>query len=216
VLSVANRIEDPTQRSGPVIAALSQAKRKERICALLRILGGLADESALEAIGGRVNDRNQSVQLAAVRELANWPSAAAMPTLKQIWQNSDAEKVQRVLALRGYLRLLGQPSDRPVQDSLALFQEVQKLTVGPEEKRLFLSSLSKLSDPRALQLAVGYLDDTSVVEEAALATVTIGGTLIQSGPQTDRRSALQKAMAATQNAELRQKAQELLEQIKSD
>lgn len=213
IVMVAQRLDDPQEQTRPVLAALKRGTDDERTCALLRVLGGIANNPALQALQDHLAHADPVVRLAAVRELANWPNPEALPSLETVWRNPDAPNVDRVLALRGYVRLLGHPSDRPSEQTVALFETVTPFVTTPEDKKLLLSSLSKQPSPGALRLAEAFLEAPSVREEAALAVVTVAGQLVQSDHQTDLAPALKKAMAVTTNTDLRQKAQRLLQQI---
>jgi HEAT repeat protein len=215
VVAVANKITDENRRTDPVLAALNREEQDTRKCVLLGILGGIANEPARQAIQRSLDYNSEQIQLTAIRELAAWPNPTALPILETVWQNPDRNKTHRVLAFRGYLRLLGLPAaGRPADQTLAMFNKAKSFATETTDQKLLLSSLSKLSSPGALQLAASYLDDKTVAEEAALATVQIAQALAQAAPNADLAPALKKVQAVSQNADLRQQAQQILQQKK--
>jgi len=88
-----------------VCAALTAARSDKLRVTLLRLLGGLPCERSFTALRAAMNDENAGIRDVAVRELCDWPGVEAMPVLEHVVGHSD-NKVHRVLALRGCVRLL--------------------------------------------------------------------------------------------------------------
>jgi len=112
VLSVCRRIDDADRRAAPLVPAASDPKTPEEARrSLLEILGKLGGKKALEAVRAALRGPSDSMRDAAVRSLTRWPDAAAAADLLELAKGSG-KLVRRVLALRGYVRVVGLPSDR--------------------------------------------------------------------------------------------------------
>jgi HEAT repeat protein len=106
LLLTARRTEAEGELACRTSAALTHATSDSTRQALLRLLGGLPCERSFSALTKAMNDSNEAIKDVALRELFDWPGAEALPVLERVAADSD-NKVHRVLALRGYARLLG-------------------------------------------------------------------------------------------------------------
>jgi hypothetical protein len=70
-------------------------------------------------------------------------------------ENSD-NKVHRILALRGFVRLLGLETKRPAEETVAMYKEAMGLAPDVSEKRRVLSGLANTKSIAALQMAADY------------------------------------------------------------
>jgi HEAT repeat protein len=216
VSSVSLRALDPGACVRQVEARLAQAPPAQK-CALVRVLGAVGGTNALTATRAAVNDPNTEVHGAAIRVLAGWSTAEAAPDLLEL-AKAASNPTDKMICLRGYLRLAGQ-SDLPVDKRLAMCREAADLAQKDNEKKLLLGALGGIASPQALNLITPYLDDAGCKEEAATAVVDISDKLLQ------RRNAdwvasrlikpLEKAVQATANGDLANRANGLLDQAKS-
>jgi HEAT repeat protein len=214
VAIVAHRIEDKSRQAVPVLAVLPNVKDSADRASLLRVLGRIGDNSALPTLQTALTSRETEIQDAAVRALADWPTAEPMADLLKVAQTAD-NKVHRVLALRGFVRMLGIESDRPADETVDLYKKAMDLAAEAAEKKQVLSGLASVKSPAALSLAAQYLDDLTLHQEAELAAVKIAQALHGEYPQqTDE--VLQKVIAGTKNDELRRQAQELVGPTEAD
>lgn len=141
--------------------------------ALVRLVGRLGGERGLEWLRGVVQNAPAGpVREEAVRVLANWPEAAALDDLLELFRSSGDEKEQ-LLALRGFLRLLSQPSPREPAESLALIREAMERARRPEEQKMILSALGRVHTPEALELAERLVGLEELKAEALLALGSI-------------------------------------------
>jgi len=162
IVALAAKISDPSKRADPVLTALASEKKPDQQAALVRILGKIGGDKALAAV---VKSDSKD---AAVRALAAWPDAKAAGPLLDIVKNT-ADKTHRILALRGYIRLLGLDPGTPVQK----YAEALALAKQSETKKLVLSGIAGVAHSDALKLVMPLLDDATVRGEAALAAVSI-------------------------------------------
>ena len=211
-IAVARKIGDESKRADVVLAALRAENRAAVKCSLLRVLGGIANSKALEALQAALEETDLQVRDTAVRELANWPDAAATEAVLGIFEKTQ-DQTHRLLALRGLVRLLALPEGgRSAQKTLEIYTQLLSNARSPDEKKLVLSGLANVSDPKALQLVQMSLDDETIKTEAALAVVKIAGNICGSFPD-QARTAVQKVLAGTTDTSLRQQAQDVINTI---
>jgi len=202
------RTADAQARAEPLLAALAAASPGVRPL-LLAPLARVGGPKALAAVVAETKAADAAMQDAAVRALADWPDAAAAPALLAIAKTS-ANATHAVIALRGYLRLAGLPSDRPAAQTVALYQQALAAAKRPDEKRQALAGLAAVRGGEALGAVAAYLDDAALAAEAALAAVRI--VLPQKDgdkPLTgdDVMAVMKKVAASAKDKKVREQAQ---------
>lgn len=213
VAAVAHKIEDQDRQAEAVLAVLPKVKPIPSRCALLGVLGKIGDNTALPVLTAALKENNTEVQTEAIRALAEWPGPAPLLDLLKVAESSD-NKVHRILALRGFVRLLGLESERSAEQSLELYKKAMSLAPDTGEKRRVLSGLGGVESPVALQMAVEYLDDKSLFREASSAAVKIASGICDQFPQ-EANDVLKKIISQTKEADpLRVQAQEVIDKIK--
>lgn len=209
--ALAHKISDQSKQAEAALVALAAEKRENIRCALIRVLGGIGNTPAFQAVRGALDDSSEMVRETAVRALAQWPDTAAEEILLQVQQNNPNQTV-RTLALRGLVRLLGTDSNRSTTSLVETYKKILARVNDAEEKKLVLSGLAGIPDVNAVNLVEPFLKDDAVKAEAALAMLQIAATL--SGTDSENaKNAVQKALAATDNPAVRQKAQEVLRAV---
>jgi len=212
VASVARKQSDSNRQADAVLAVLPSVKDVQGRCSLLSVLGKIGDDNSLEVLRSALKDENVNIQDAAVRALSEWPSPAPIADLLDVAQNSD-NNVHRILALRGFIRLIGLESDRPADETVNLYK--QAIRLGEQDtslQRQALSGLANVKSIAALQMAAEYLEDTALQQEAELAVVEIAGVTLRSHPK-ETKAALQKVVQNTKSDLVREKAQKVLKRI---
>jgi HEAT repeat protein len=212
VAAVAHKIEDKTRQSAAVQAVLPNVKDAPDRASLLRVLGRIGDAGSLPTLRAALASRESEVQDAAIRALSDWPTAEPVPDLLKVAQTS-ANQVHKVLALRGFVRLLGLESDRPAEQTIDLYKKAMDLASDATEKKRVLSGLASTKSLAALNMAAGYLDDVALHLEAESAAVRIAPAVVVANPQRVKE-VLQKVIQGTQNETIREQAQQIVSQIK--
>ncbi len=208
VAAVAHKIEDKNRQADAVLAALPSVKEDRGRCSLLAVLGKIGVNTALPALTAALKDKNAEVQTAAIRALAEWPSGEPVADLLGIAESSD-NQVRRVLALRGFVRLLGLASQRPAEETVAMYRKAMGLCSDAGDKKQVLSGLANTKSLAALQMASEYLEDEALCEEAGFAAVTIASAIRADSP--DQAGAVLNKIAQTAKSEsLRQRAKEVI------
>jgi len=150
----------------------------------LAVLPQVGGKPALEALIAETKSADANTRDAAIQALAAWPDAAATGELLALAKNADSV-AHRAVALRGYLRLIALPADRPVAETVHLYQNALALAPSAEEKKLAVGGLAGVRDRGALKLVAPCLDDPALAAEAAAAAMKI---IL---PRNDQEEALQ-------------------------
>jgi hypothetical protein len=126
-------------------------------------------------------------------------------------KNADSE-VHRVLALRGYVRLLGSDEGRDPRDVLRRYAEVLATARRPAARKLILGGLADVAHRDALALAMGQVDDPAVRSEAVSAALRIARAIM--GANRDAaKAAMEELLAASENQQAHAEARQIVEQI---
>jgi len=202
--------EDRVACEGPVLAACAKAG-PEFLPDLITILPVVGGGKALAFVRERLASRDSGVREAAFRALGQWPEPPPETALKDLLDEArgSPDFRIRVLALRGYIRLAGLPSDRPDPLTVSMLAEALASTTRPEDARSALSALAGIRHPSALALAVRYLDNAELKDEAASAVVAIA-PMVKSADPDAALDALKKAGAASGDVEIRKKTWEAI------
>jgi len=211
VALVAGRVAEPSKRADAVLAALASAKQPAARAALLRVAGRIGGQKAYAAVHGAVSDGDAQVKDAAVRALAAWPDGAASEALLGLVKNPGNE-THRVLALRGYVRLLGLATDLDPREAVRKYAEVLAITRRADSRKLVLGGLASVGHPDALKLAMNHVADPAVGAEAALAAVTIAKTVMGTHREATK-AAMEKLIATTKDKPTAAEARGILAQI---
>ena len=175
VAALAQLATDETERTREIIPAL-RSSGVANDCSLLRILGRLQGERSLVVVREALTADDEPVADTAVRVLANWDGAEALDDLERVARTSDNPK-HRVVALRGYIRIVRLPSEREPASTLRLLNTALDLAEQPAERKLVLAALGDVISLESLQRTAAYLDDPELTLEAASALLRIAQPL---------------------------------------
>ena len=197
VVAIGQRVGDRSRASEPVLAAYNGASAPAKV-SLLAVLGETGGDEALQELTQAAKGTDDNLKQAAVRALAEtWGDTRPLPTLLSI-AKSDPNKGQRVQALRGYLRLVGQDEATGADDKVTLIEDAFKVAERPEEKRQALSLLRDIRTASAVDLAARYLSDKDLFSDAADTIIYLAG------PQRKNNRELPAVRGATTTAALDQ------------
>jgi len=205
---VAHKIEDKTRQAAAVLAVLPNVKDSPNRASLLRVLGRIGDSSSLPTLQAALGNREPEIQDAAIRALSDWPTSEPVPDLLKVAQTAENARY-KVLALRGFVRLLGLESARSPEETIDLYKKAMDLAGDAQEKKRVLSGLASARSVAALNMAAGYLDDLALHMEAESAAVQIAQGTYGSDPQRTKE-VLAKVIQVTKQDALRQQAQDLV------
>ncbi len=177
--AVCQASSDKVQTSKQVIETFDKLSPEQRRH-LLPVLADVATADAFLTV--KTSTQHDTLPLAreAVRVLGQWPTALPVTALLDLARD-HTDATLRILALRGAIGLVKREPDATRQ--LSSLNAALTLAQRPDEKRLALSGLGMLGHVKALELILPYLDDKTVVNEAALAALTIAESQARSDPK---------------------------------
>jgi len=211
IATVAHKIEDKNRQAEAVLAVLPSVKDVQGRCSLLEVLGKIGDGNALPILTAALKDKNVEIQTAAIRALAEWPTAEPVVDLMKVAESSE-NKVHRILALRGFVRLLGLESSRSTEETIGMYKKAMSLAQDAGEKRRVLSGLGNTKSLEALQMAQEYLGDKALSNEAAVAMIRIAAAISPEFPE-QAKAAIEKVRKSATSDSLREQAQEAINKI---
>jgi type 1 glutamine amidotransferase/HEAT repeat protein len=210
IVTVAKKITDEHNQSDVIITRFSLSEDVTNKCSLLLVLGGIGNESSLQVFKQALTDKNEDLIYCALRALASWPypNPVLMDELYEIVRTSD-NTVNKTMALRAYIRLIGLGSDFSVQETIKIYRSAMHLASESNEKKMILSGLGKVPCYDALEMAASCLDEKSLSAEAESAIIAIAPETLGSYPQETRRI-LEKVRKITEDDYRRRQIDRLL------
>jgi hypothetical protein len=199
------RMPDRDATAAELAAAVVEAPAGSQE-SLLRILGAVGGAKALTAIGEFVRSGDPRLQDVGTRALGEWMTADAAPVLLEIVKNPAASRFH-VRALRGYLRIARQLDMRP-DERLAMCRSALEFATRPAERVLILDALRRCPSGEALEIAMSYLEDQEVREQAIEATVLIAERIKRLNREAARLAG-EKVLQASPSKELADRARAL-------
>jgi hypothetical protein len=168
------RIEQP--EAAPVITGLANADDAVKPH-LLVVLSRIGDQPALQAVRSQLLSGNAEIKKSAIRAMADWPEPAPLADLMNI-AKSERDSSNQVLALRGYIKLLGIPTNRSSAETVQLLADAMSVAKRVDEKKAVLSALSKYPCKQALALAESWKQIPELSAEGELALKKIKEALM--------------------------------------
>jgi HEAT repeat protein len=204
VVAASRRISDPDMRSQPALAALSSTQSPGITSSLLHVLGRMCGPEALRAVGSFVSNPIPEVRTAAIRALSNWENAEALDLLLQL-ARTENEDLHRVLAVRGYIGLLGMATALSDGERLSGYQRAMELATSDEERKQALSGLQSVSTIECLSYILVFLDNPALQEEAAAAAAQIAYLICDLHPD-ETEQAMVRVLSVSRNERTRRLA----------
>jgi HEAT repeat protein len=161
-------------RIAPVIAAYKGATAVDARVSLIEVFGRTSNEQALALLRSALSDPTQEIVRGSILALSEWNSTAPLPDLLAVARSNSNQALQ-VLALRGYLKLVGLPSQRPNPESARLLSDVVGAARQPAEKIALLALLPNYPCAESRQIAESMLKDEAVGKEAQAAIDRLNG-----------------------------------------
>jgi len=208
--SSAMRVTDTELRTAAIISGMDKADADAKV-RMLNVLGRLGGKNALGTVRRRLKASNAEVRTEAIRALQSWPDAAPAPDLLRIIKTTS-DSTHRALAFRGYIRMASMPDQRGSAETAKMYQQALKLASNAAEKKSVLSGMAVARSADALKLVEAAMADNDVKAEAEVALVQIAGNARDAAPE-QARAALNKVIATTKNAGLRDKAKGIINEM---
>lgn len=204
--AAAARASDRNACIAAITSALASANAEAKL-SLLRTLGRLGGAEARKAVRAAIEAPEDTVREAAVRILSEWPDPTASNDLAALARHAQS-KAHKILALRGYIRLIAQAHPAPDQ-RLAACKEALSLADRDEERKLVLGVLGGVPHVDALAVVLPLLAQPATKDEAAAAAVDIAEKIV-GRHASQAADAMKQVLATTANPELQQRAKEVL------
>lgn len=204
-----SRIPEKPVAGAKLLAALPNSSVPAQ-CALLRVLPAASTPEGLATVQAALRGPEPAVRDTALRVLAEWPDAPALPILLGLWRQ-PADDTQRFFALRGSVRLLGQGA-QPTAETLRTYGELLAGSRQVEDRKVILSGLANVADPGALKMLEPLLADEPVRAEAEAAMLTVATGIAGSAP-TEAKAVAARLRADSRNVVTRDRASRLIEQM---
>ncbi len=214
IAAVARRIDDSSRQTEAVLAVLPEVKDVKSRCSLLSVLGRIGNDNSLSVLIAALKDEDVKVQDAAIRALSDWPNPTPINELLKIAQDSD-NKMHRILALRGFIRLIELDSSRPAKETISMYRQAMSLAPDAPLKRRVLSGLANVKSFGALEVAAEYLEDKTLQQEAEFAVVKIADATGGEEHSEQIKTILQKIIQTTKSDSVSEKAEEVLKKLES-
>jgi HEAT repeat protein len=159
-----------------ILEAYQNQTNPEIRASLLQVLGDVGDQGGLGALHKALGDENAEVRRAAILALSVWPDSSPASELLAFAKGPGGDS-QQILALRGFIKLVTLPSERPVVLSVRLLKEAMVIAKQPEEKKAVLGALPQYACDEGLALASSYINDAAAAKEADTAVRRINNAL---------------------------------------
>ncbi|MCC7492458.1 MAG: HEAT repeat domain-containing protein [Fimbriimonadaceae bacterium] len=217
IIAASRRIDDRNAALAPVLAAVDTAQAEQQVL-LLGILAGVGGDQALATLTKATGSTAEDVKKAAVDGLANaWEDAKALPVLLKLAQN-ETDRVLKVTALRGYLRIVGQDEGARPEVRVERLTAALAAATRVQEKQNALTILRACRIGPAVELAAKYLADAEVGNDAAATVVDLAAPQERNrkklaavkGPAV--KAALQQVVETVKDGKLQEQARKLLAQ----
>jgi len=155
----------PPAEINQVIQAYQAAAALAPRLALIDAMGQVSSREALPLLRAGLQDSSPEIARAAILALTGWADPAPIPDLLAA-AKTNADPALEVLSLRGCLKLIALPSQRPIEESARLLAEVMALAQQPAEKKSVLALLPAYPCEEALRVAEDCLHDPALANEA--------------------------------------------------
>jgi len=218
VVAVAQNISMDNRPAAAVLAVADSVDDVRVKSSMLRALGRIGDEGGLETLRVGLKDNDARIENAAVRALASWPTDEPMSDLKTMAREANSD-THRILALRGYIRMLGLDGDRPEKETANMYRQALLMAERPEEKRLILAGLANVAHVEALRIVEPYLGQVELRSEAAAAAARIGAEVDERGQIEDEaarqyvKAVMERVISVSQDETVIDRAQKVIANI---
>lgn len=165
LVAIVLRAENPDASS--VVAGLAKADNATK-AHLLMVLSRIGDSAAFGAVRPQLRNRNADIRKAVIRALADWPTPAPLADLMKVAKTSQ-DATEQILALRGYIKLLGVPANRSAGETVGYLAQAMETARRSDEKKAVLAALPKYPCKEAIALAEKAMQNAALRGEAELA-----------------------------------------------
>jgi len=179
--------------------------------AIIELASVVGSPAALEIVKSAMKSGNKEMHVAAVRSLSAWCNDLAAGDLLELAKNAP-EAVDRILALRGYIRLAGSGPNLSTEQRGEMFKQAAELATREDEKKMIAGTLQNARNAVTLTIVNMYLDDPAVRNEAEISALNIVEHLRKEGPADKVRDVANKLLAS-KNQRIVNRARAVIETV---
>ncbi len=196
IKKVASRADD-TAACFEVIAGYYDRAKDATKGAILALGSISGDPSALAMERKALKSGNDELAGKALRALAAWPNGSAAEDLLAVAKSADTD-TDRIVALRGYIRLAGLDSaGLSGEKRTAMFKTALQLATRDEEKKQIVSGLQNAVTAEALAMLDELMDNPALAAEAELSAANLAWNIRTSNPEA--ATAMAKKLKKSKN-----------------
>jgi HEAT repeat protein len=156
----------------PLEKEYANAPTAEAKSSVLAVLGQAGREESLPLLRSAMSGGDPQVRRASILAMSEWPNQAPAEDLYKAAQG-ESDAALKVLALRGYIKLVSMPSEKTPAEAAAQLERALKVATQPEEKKAVLAALPKFVCAESLTVARSLLNDAAVAAEAKTAAARL-------------------------------------------
>lgn len=169
LMSVVERATDREAAAQTLLAAVHGTPAGQK--GVLPVLAKVGGPAALAAVQDLIAKGGAEIHKDAVRALADWRGGdEALQPLLQV-ATTDSDDSAKILALRGYIRIVADKQNRPVKESSELIAKALAAAARDEERTQALAGLGQVKSDEAVKVAAVYLAQPALAAAAASAMV---------------------------------------------
>lgn len=200
----------PLEETAQTLAQAMDGASIEQQQLILNQLAAIGGETALKTVVQAARSNEDALQNTATDLLGKWVTIDVAPPLLDLAQSLENRKYQ-IRALRGYIRVARQLNMTPAE-RLEVCRNTLANAERNDEKKLVFEVLRRYPTPEAVNFTINLLKekDLNVAASATIVSWAERGTPIEN---TLLRDALQQVITTTDNAGLKQRAEQQLERI---
>ena len=175
---------------------------------ILELGAATGDSQALKLERNALESGNKELYARALRSLAKWPNETAADDLLRQAKNAS-EQVDRIVALRGYIRIAGiEKAKLSADERMKMLKTAIGLAKRNEEKQQIVSGLQHVKNLEALDMLGKYMDDPALQAEARMSAANLIWDLRASHPTEAR--AMARKLLASKNRTVAEKARKTI------
>lgn len=188
LLAAIRKMKPVESQSAFLVDAIEPAPSAEARASILSLLGKLGGRNSYEALKKFLSSKDEAIKDAAIRSLAEFPTADAIDDCIAIARDESAEKVHRVLAFRGAARMLGLELKRGHKETLQLVRTVLELAATDEDRKLVVANVAELKEPGIIELIEPLLGTEAMAIETSSTILKLAPHVWRFSPRETSRT----------------------------
>jgi HEAT repeat protein len=205
---MAEKNPDISASSGILNSYLKESEDEKNITSIISILGKLGNPEDYKEISSYYENSNAELQSAAIRAVAEWPTAQPLDDLTKIMKNTSDER-QHALAVRSFLQIIEANEEMGASEKMDRLNGVNNLSNNLVEKRMVISAYSRMRTAESLQQLVQLMNSTEIRREVEIAIQEMAPRIRERNDGINKE--LQKAIQLSDNESFKTQMKEVIE-----